>query len=396
MNALVISPQPFFSPRGTPFSVYYRALVMAEKGVAIDLLTYGDGRDVDIPGVRIIRIPRIKALGEIKIGPSVPKLILDALLFLKTVALLMTRRYDFVHAHEEAVFFCLFLRSIFGFKLLYDMHSSLPQQLSNFDFTRSRLLVLLFRLLEDASLKAADAVITICPDLADYAQSRIRDVDKHFLIENSIFDPVRLTANAPGGSSAAAPSPLAPVLQRVNGRPMVLYAGTLEPYQGIEVLLRAFGRLAYQVPDAFLLVAGGRPHQVDAYRRTAQALGIDGAVEFTGQLPQAEVQKLLERADVLVSPRITGTNTPLKIYQQLASGKPLVATRIYSHTQVLSDEVAFLADPTPESLADGIAAALTDTAESAARAKRAVELYQGRYARGIYEDKISQMLTLLA
>jgi hypothetical protein len=36
---LVISPQPFFTPRGTPFSVYYRALVMAEQGVEIDLLT---------------------------------------------------------------------------------------------------------------------------------------------------------------------------------------------------------------------------------------------------------------------------------------------------------------------------------------------------------------------
>lgn len=70
MKALVIAPQPFFSPRGTPFSVYYRTLVMAQIGVEIDLLTYGQGQDVEIPGVRIIRIPRFEFLGPVKIGPS--------------------------------------------------------------------------------------------------------------------------------------------------------------------------------------------------------------------------------------------------------------------------------------------------------------------------------------
>ena len=70
MKALVVAPQPFFSPRGTPFSVYYRTLVMAEQGLEIDLLTYGEGQDVDIPGVRIVRIPRFGFLGPVPIGPS--------------------------------------------------------------------------------------------------------------------------------------------------------------------------------------------------------------------------------------------------------------------------------------------------------------------------------------
>ena len=73
MKALVIAPQPFFSPRGTPFSTYYRALVAAELGVEIDLLTYGQGQDVDIPRVRIIRIPNIiviKFVGNIPLWQS--------------------------------------------------------------------------------------------------------------------------------------------------------------------------------------------------------------------------------------------------------------------------------------------------------------------------------------
>ena len=114
MKALVIAPQPFFSPRGTPFSVYYRTLVTSELGVKVDFLTYGQGENVDIPGVRIIRIPRLRCLGEVKIGPSGLKLFLDLFLVLWTVALLLRHRYDFVHAHEEAVFFCRFLKPLFG------------------------------------------------------------------------------------------------------------------------------------------------------------------------------------------------------------------------------------------------------------------------------------------
>ena len=64
MRALVVAPQPFFSPRGTPFSVYYRTLVMAELGLDIDLLTYGEGQDVDIENTRILRTPRFKWLGN--------------------------------------------------------------------------------------------------------------------------------------------------------------------------------------------------------------------------------------------------------------------------------------------------------------------------------------------
>src|SRR4029453_9650748 len=103
MTALVVAPQPFFSPRGTPFSVYYRTLVTAQLGVKIDLLTYGQGQDVDIPGVRIIRIPAFAWLGPVRVGPSLLKLFLDVFLTLWTIGLLLRRRYDFVHAHEEAV-----------------------------------------------------------------------------------------------------------------------------------------------------------------------------------------------------------------------------------------------------------------------------------------------------
>ena len=72
-----------------------------------------------------------------------------------------------------------------------------------------------------------------------------------------------------------------------------------------------------------------------------------------------------DAADVLVSPRSRGTNTPLKIYQYLRSGRPIVATRLLTHTQVLSDDSAFLTPRPPEGFAAGILAALDDPDEPA-------------------------------
>jgi glycosyltransferase involved in cell wall biosynthesis len=108
--------------------------------------------------------------------------------------------------------------------------------------------------------------------------------------------------------------------------------------------------------DARLVLAGGRPEQIELARKQATDAGIAHATIFAGQRPAEEIPAYLDAADVLVSPRSLGTNTPLKIYQYLRSGRPIVATRLLTHTQVLNDEVSFLTAATPEGFAAGILA----------------------------------------
>jgi glycosyltransferase involved in cell wall biosynthesis len=389
MRGLVVAPHPFFTPRGTPFSVYFRTLVTAELGVELDLLTYGEGEDVDIPGVRLIRIPRLPFTHDVPVGPSVKKLVLDVVMVVWTIGLLLRTRYDFVHAHEESVFFCRVLKPLFGFKLVYDMHSSLPQQLSNFEFTRSRLPVRLFEMLERSALHAATAVITICPDLAKLVESELQDPSRHFLIENSIFEDVKVAPPPPSDAAAALRVKVLP------GGPLVVYSGTFEPYQGIDLLIQAFALVRQHRPDAFLLLIGGTADQVEHYRALAESHGLGGSCQFTGRVPQATARSLAEQASVLTSPRVKGTNTPLKIYEELASGIPLVATRIHAHTQVLGDDVCFLVDPTAAGMAAGILDAITDTARRDAVTAGALQLYEARYARPVYEQKMRSLLERL-
>jgi glycosyltransferase involved in cell wall biosynthesis len=398
MKALVISPQPFFTPRGTPLSVYYRALIMSQLGVKIDLLTYGQGKDVDIPNVRIIRIPHLPFLGKVRIGPSLVKLILDIILFFRTLSVLAANRYDFVHAHEEAAFFCLALKPIFGFKLVYDMHSSLPQQLVNFNFTRSRPIISLFTKMEDCTIKAADIVITICPDLESHARRIAPETRKHVMIENSIFDPVQLK-NEPKAADVGMPAALTGDLffqKALKTGKLVTYVGSLEPYQGIDLLLNAFREAVRKCTDAFLLIVGGDERQAACYADMARLLGIGAQTFFTGGVSQHMARKYTAISSVLVSPRSTGNNTPLKLYEQMASGIPLVATAIRSHTQILSPEIAILVPPEPGAMADGIIRALDPGGPGRKIAANASKQYREQYDTLVYAEKIRRILRELA
>jgi glycosyltransferase involved in cell wall biosynthesis len=366
-------------------------VVATELGVEVDLLTYGEGEDVDVPGIRIVRIPRFAALGSVPIGPSYLKLFLDAFVLLWATAMLLRRRYDFVHAHEEAVFLCLLLQPVFRFRLVYDMHSSLPEQLRNYELTGSPLLIRAFHWLERRALERAAAVITICPELADYALAQGVEPERHFLIENTIFEPVRVDGR-PSDAQARVPDVEAYLEALPGHAPLVFYAGTLEPYQGIDLLIAAFAQLRERVPEARLLVLGGDPDQCSRYRDAAKSAGLERHSLFAGRVPQDAVRRHCERATVQVSPRASGSNTPLKLYEQLASGIPIVATRVSSHLQVLDENMAFLTAPEPDALAAALERAVGDAALRAEKAEVAARIYRERYSRARYVHKMSELL----
>ena len=111
---------------------------------------------------------------------------------------------------------------------------------------------------------------------------------------------------------------------------------------------------------------------------------------FAGQRPAEEIPAFLDAADVLVSPRSAGMNTPLKIYQYLRSGRPIVATRLVTHTQVLDDDIAFLTEATPEGFGAGILRAITHPAEARSVGARAREIAETRYSYDSYLAKTRQ------
>src|SRR5690349_10020460 len=199
MRILMVAPEPFFEPRGTPFSVYHRARALGELGHTIDLVTYHVGADVTLPRVTLRRAPRLPFVRRVKIGPSLVKFPLDALLFAAMLKLLSRGRYDCIHTHEEAGLFGAILGRLFRVPHVYDMHSQLSQQLTNFGFTHSRTLIGLMRGVERAMIQSARVVIVICQDLEDVVAG-IAPGKPVVLIENTA---VTADTADPDGDAAA-------------------------------------------------------------------------------------------------------------------------------------------------------------------------------------------------
>jgi glycosyltransferase involved in cell wall biosynthesis len=386
MRILMIAPEPFFEPRGTPFSEYHRIRALVDLGHTVDLVTYPFGRDVSLPGLRVFRCARPPLLRDIGIGPSWKKVPLDVALFATACRRAMTEKYDAVHSHEEGSFFGVMLASVMGVPHLYDMHSSLPQQLTNFDYSRSRFLIALFGWMERFVIRRSRVVIVICPQLEEVVRA----------IDTSV--PSVLIENAPGSGDAPTAGSGAAIRRQLGldpTTPIVLYTGTFEAYQGLDLLFDSMAHVMTAQPNAQLVLAGGRPDQIAAARAHAAAAGIAPAVVFAGQRPAEEIPAFLDAADVLVSPRSLGTNTPLKIYQYLRSGRPIVATRLLTHTQVLDDDVAFLTEATPEAFARGIVAALAEPDRARGVGARARQLAETKYSYDAYLARTRQACAYL-
>jgi glycosyltransferase involved in cell wall biosynthesis len=383
LRILMVAPQPFFEPRGTPFSVLHRIRALLSLGHTVELVTYPFGESPELEGLVIHRTARAPGIRSVRIGPSIAKLVLDIPLFLKTHALARSRPFDVLHTHEEAGFVGPMIARSAGIPHLLDMHSSLPQQLANFGRFNWAPVVRAFERLERHALAGADGLITICPDLDDHVRDLGYDGPRA-MIENTLdFDPPpidRLQLDALRDRLGA------------RRRPLVVYTGTLEAYQGLDLLIQSAPLTLARVPDACFAVIGGTPYQIEPLQAMAREHGVAEAFRFVPAVPPLEVFAYLTAADALVTCRARGTNTPLKIYQYLRAGRPIVATRIHSHTQALDDDSAELVPPTAEGIADGLVRVLTDPGRAAACSAGALRLSTERFSEEEYLRRLADLL----
>jgi glycosyltransferase involved in cell wall biosynthesis len=135
---------------------------------------------------------------------------------------------------------------------------------------------------------------------------------------------------------------------------VLMYIGNLESYQGCDLMLEGFAKALTGESDLLLAVVGGEQQHIAYYQGRAEQLGVADKVRFLGKQPVSDLYALMRQADILLSPRISGVNTPMKVYSYLDSGVPVLATRLPTHTQVMTDKNTCLVEPTPEAWAEGI------------------------------------------
>jgi len=384
LRILMIAPQPFFRVRGTPFSVLHRIRALLNLGHEVDLVTYPFGEDPDLEGLTILRAGRPPGVGDVPIGPSLPKVLLDVPVFLKAVSLARDGDYDLIHTHEEAGMMGAWIGRRFGLPHLYDMHSSLPEQFDNFGRFNWPPVVSAFRAMESYTLDGADGVIAICRELGDHVDAAGYNGPVQ-VIENT------LDLTSPEYEEADQ-AKLREELGLETQHDVVLYTGTFERYQGLPLLVRSVPEVVERAPDVRFVLVGGEPDQIRELRRQAADEGVSEQVVLVPTVPPEKIFLFHRVADVLVTTRTRGTNTPLKIYQYLRAGLPIVATNIYSHTQVLSDETAELVDPEPAAVARGVLEVLSDTERANSLAENANRVAREEYSEEAYMRKLSSLL----
>ena len=341
MNLFMMAPHPFFQNRGTPIDVLLVVRALSErKNIKIDLLTYNEGTDVTLPNLTIFRIPNFTFAQNIRPGFSFKKLICDFFFFFHAWSLVHRNKYDLIHAGEEAVFMAMFFTFIYKIPYVYDLDSSIAQQLVE-KKPMLRVLLPLFNFMEKQAIRRSLANLPVCNALAELCRKN------HSNKTVTLHDISQLK------------NPYAPKTGRLKKELgfqglILLYCGNLEPYQGIDLLLDSFQLACKKTNKVDLVIIGGVEEDIKYYKEKVHRLGIDKKTHFLGQKPFEQLDQFLAEADILVAPRIRGINTPMKVFPFMHSGKPVLLTDLYTHNQIISSNEAYLAPANPTGFAKGI------------------------------------------
>ena len=273
------------------------------------------------------------------------KLIYDFLMLIEAIRFASKKKYNLVHAVEESVFMALLLKLLFQIPYLYDMDSSLAQQMvEKYPFLSRFKIVLNY--LEKLAVKNAKAVIPVCKTLAD-------DIAIYRPKKVAVLPDVSLLNSEKDKHQENLKSKL-----KISNL-MLMYVGNLESYQGIDLLLESFHFALQETEQLDLVIVGGKYSDIKNQEKANQ-LNIGKRVHFLGTKTVKSLKSYLSQADILLSPRTKGKNTPMKIYSYLDSGQAVLATDIPSHNQVFDRKLAMLCQPTPEEFSKGINSLVRD------------------------------------
>ncbi len=380
---LMLAPQPFFTERGTPINVREMLNALSGEGYKIDLLTYPLGDSINIENVNIIRSTNIGNIKNIPIGPSLKKIILDIPFLLKAIKLSLTNKYDLYHGIEEAGLIVGMLGVLTNTPYIFDVDSSMSDQLRQSGFIKCNFILKLFEKLEIFFWKRAKTNLTVCTALSDEIRklasnaniSQVEDFPVEEKLQESDSLNIREKLNIPAEDK------------------IILYAGNFEPYQGVDLLIDSIALTLKEtdIPHSLILIGGEEAH-IANYKTKVANLGLSDKIKFLGRIPSRLISLAQSQADILASPRLSGTNTPLKIYGYMQSGKAIVATNIFSHTQVLNNENSYLSELTAESFSSKTIEALSPDLQSTeirlAKIQNAKTLVETQYSVSSFHKKI--------
>lgn len=318
-------------------------------GHDVRLVTYHLGRDMaDIPTDRIVRIPWY---GKLTAGPSWHKPYLDLLLFFKALQVARSFRPDLIHAHlHEGAFIGIFLKKLLNIPLLFDCQGSLTGEIIDHGFIRKGgRLASLFAGIEQFINKNVDAIVTSSTAGAE-ALCNQWGVSPSKV--TPLTDGVNTDEFAPGDKAAARR-----VLGLPSDRPVVVFLGLLNRYQGVDLLLDVMEILRKRKVRVHFLVMG---FPDEKYRRAAHERDVAGMITFTGRIDYGQAPDYLAAGDLAVSPKISLTEANGKLFNYMACGLPCLVFDTPVNREILGETGTYARFADPVDFADRLEEMLAD------------------------------------
>jgi glycosyltransferase involved in cell wall biosynthesis len=364
---LFICPQPFFQWRGSPIRVKFNLLALTELGYKIDLLTLPIGEDMPFERVRVYRVANPFKVKNIPIGPSLWKIFFDILLIFKGLSLCRKHRYDVIHGVEEGGFIATILAKFFRTKAIFEKHSD---PLSYKKGKLRNMFLKAYSSIEVMSVKNAIAVIGTGPGLVDQV-NRMKTATRAF----NIFD----IPSSLNESTVKEVEKIRLELKKASDELLITFVGSFAVYQGVDLLFSAIPEVVRLSDRARFIIIGGNTEEIAEQRLALQKGGVDANVTFLGKIAPDILPDYLAASDILLSPRVSGVNTPLKILDYLKAGRSIVATDLPSNKLLLNDQNAVFSYPDAKSFAAAIVSLITNESKRLRFGENCRQVYERAY-----------------
>jgi glycosyltransferase involved in cell wall biosynthesis len=304
------------------------AEALIAEGVSIDLICLQENESEPssemVNGVQVTRVPLRRNRGsKLSYIAQYSAFILTAFGYLATRS--VNRRYDIVHVHNmpDVLVFSALVPKLLGAKVILDLHDPMPELMRTiFKLPEESFGVAALKRLEKWSIAFADSVLTVNLACKKIYSSRSCRPEKINVVLNSPDENIFAFRQAhPHGANGNGAS-----------RPFhILFHGSLVHRNGFDLAVDALEGLQKTVPGAKLMVCGQRTPYFDSVMESAEARGLSSHVDYLGARSLEQIVEAINRCDLGIIPNhrniFTEINTPTRIFEYLALGKPVIAPR---------------------------------------------------------------------
>ena len=307
------------------------------------------------------------------------KLVLDVPFFAAAYRLIRKNDYAYIHAVEEGIFAALCMSRGERSHIIYDMASSLPEQMTNTFGFRNPLSQCLLKRIETWALRRVGYVICSAG-----LGKRVKAIAPDTPLQEWYF---------PVSEECVSPSSQVDVrrqLKLAENLILVTYTGNFAPYQGMDTIAQAIPKVFERNKSVVFLLVGGTPAEVEKLRNVLPVRVMD-RVRILPRQKRQDIPSYIAAADILLSTREDGGNLPLKIFEYLAAGKPIVASDIPAHRSILTDNLALLYKPGPEGLCDAITALVEDPVRAQRLAANTAEFSRTSLSWETFRDSLGKV-----